>query len=187
MCCVLDNVGVQRLPKAVRWNEGFGVTDENATKGNTMSDFLIYAARLQDAGIEHLSVRLFTATDRTRMMMVTPHGSYPQDMQGRWPSRQFDLCGTDRLLERVKDDMSYSDDGPTAEKIQTAIDAHPLLADDLREWYADYLLMPMPTEDEIAAEEVNVSEADVQRSTEWVKGLLHGIDVLQARKAMKTA
>ena len=60
-----------------------------------MSDFLIYAARLQDAGVEHLSVRLFTAKDRTRMMMVTPHGSYPLQVQERWPARHFELCGTD--------------------------------------------------------------------------------------------
>lgn len=109
-----------------------------------MSDFLIYAARLQDAGVEHLSVRLFTAKDRTRMMMVTPHGSYPQAVQERWPARHFELCGTDRLLERLKDDMLYSDGGVTAENVQAAIDAHPLLRDDLREFLADWTLTQMP-------------------------------------------
>jgi hypothetical protein len=148
-----------------------------------MSDFLIYAARLQDAGINHLSVRIFTGPKRVRMMRVAPHGSYPQDVQSRWPCRDFELCGTDRVLERVKDDMAYSDDGPTAEKVRAAIDAHPLLADDLREWFADYLLSPMPTDEEIAA--VEVSEAEVMRSLQYVKGILRGTDVRQSRKAMK--
>ena len=35
--------------------------------------------------------------------------------------------------------------------------------------------------------QANVSEADVERTHQYVKGLMHGIDVLQARKAMKTA
>jgi hypothetical protein len=148
-----------------------------------MRDFLVYAARLQDAGVAHLSIQIWTRDDRTRMMFVTPHGSYPVETHNRFPQRVFELCGTDRVLENLKDDMSYSDDGVTAEKIQSAINAHPLLADDLREWYADHLLMPMPTDDEIAA--ANVSEADVERSHQYAKGLMRGIDILQARKAMK--
>jgi hypothetical protein len=152
-----------------------------------MSDFLVYAARLQDAGVVHLSIRIWTATDRTRMMRVTPHGSYPQEVQNRWPRRDFELCGTDRVLERAKDDMSYSDDGPTPDKVQTAIAEHPLLADDLREWFADYLMMKEPTDDEIAAADGEVSAADVERTHQYVKGLMRGIDVLQARKAMRNA
>lgn len=150
-----------------------------------MSDFLIYAARLQDAGIEHLSVRIFTGANCVRMMRVTPHGSYPHGAMSRWPARDFELCGVDRVLHRVKDDMSYSDDGVTAEKVQKAIDAHPLLADDLREWLADCLLMQMPTEAEIDAEVANVSTSDVERTKQYVKGLMRGIDLLQARKAMR--
>jgi hypothetical protein len=71
--------------------------------------------------------------------------------------------------------------------VQAAIEAHPLLRDDLTSWFADHLLMSMPTDEEVAAEAANVSEADVERTSQYVKGLMHGIDVLQARKAMKTA
>jgi hypothetical protein len=153
----------------------------------TMSHFLIHAARLQDAGVEHLSVRIWTAKDRTRMMRVTPHGSYPQEVQGRWPARDFELCGTDRVLERLRDDMSYSDDGVTAEKVQAAIDSHPLLADDLREWFADSLLLEKPTDADVEAAAGEVDDSSVERTMQYVKGLMRGIDVVQARKAMKTA
>jgi hypothetical protein len=149
-----------------------------------MSHFLVYAARLQDAGIEKLSVQIWTAKTRTRMMRVTPHGSYPQHVQERWPARDFELCGTDRVLERLRDDMSYSDDGVTAEKVQAAIDKHPLLADDLREWFADCMILKMPTEAEIEAAAAEVDDASVERTTQYVKGLMRGIDVIQARKAM---
>lgn len=152
-----------------------------------MSDFLVYAARLQDAGVCSLWVSLGSDKTRTRLMHVSPDASTPPELAARYPTRTFELCGTDRVLERVKDDMSYSDDGVTAEKVQAAVEAHPLLADDLREWLADNLLMQMPTEDEIAAEAANVSEADVAHTHQWVKGVMHGIDILQARKAAKTA
>ena len=150
-----------------------------------MSDFLVYAARLQDAGIEHLSVRVWTAKDRMRMMRVAPHGSYPQEVQSRWLCRDFELCGTDRVLERLKDDMSYSDTGVTPEKVQAAIDAHPLLRDDLNEWLADSLVLQMPTPEEVAAEPVD--EAMVTGTQQYIKGLMRGIDILQARKASKAA
>ena len=151
-----------------------------------MSDFLIYAARLQDAGIEHLRVHLFTAKDRTRMMQVTPHGSYPQQAQERWPARVFELDGTDRELESLKDGMLYTDGGPTAEAVQAAITKHPLLRDDLNEWFADCLLCRMPTDEEVEAEAVNVSEADVKRSADRIKHMLRGIDIAKQRETMKT-
>lgn len=152
-----------------------------------MSHFLIYAARLQDAGICDLWVSLGSDKTRTRLMHVSPGAGTPPELAARYPTRTFELCGTDRVLERLQDDMSYSDDGPTAEKVKAAIEAHPLLRDDLCAWFADHLLMSMPTDEEVAAEAVNVSEADVERTHQYVKGLMHGIDVLQARKAMKTA
>ena len=150
-----------------------------------MSHFLIYAARLQDAGICDLWVSLGSDKTRTRLMHVSPGAGTPSELASRYPTRTFELCGTDRVLERLQDDMSYSDDGPTAEKVQVAIDAHPLLRDDLTVWFADHLLMSMPTEAEVDAEAVNVSEADVKRTHQYIKSLMHGIDVLQARKAMK--
>lgn len=148
-----------------------------------MSDFLIYAARLQDAGIAYLSVRLHTRKDRTRMMRVTPHGSYPTEVHARWPWRDFELCGTDRVLESVKDDMLYGEGGPTAEKVQSAIDKHPLLRDDLAEWFADYLLCPPPTDEEIEAEAGNISEGEVKRFGDRLKHMLRGIDIVRQRDA----
>jgi hypothetical protein len=152
-----------------------------------MSHFLIYAVRMQDAGICDLWVSLGSDKTRTRLMHVSPGAGTPPELAARYPTRTFELCGTDRVLERLQDDMSYSDIGPTAEKVQAAIDAHPLLRDDLAAWFADHLLLSMPTDDEVDAEAVNVSEADVEQTRQYVKGLMHGIDVLQARKAMKTA
>ena len=119
------------------------------------------------------------------MMRVAPHGSYPQEVQSRWLCRDFELCGTDRVLERLKDDMSYSDTGVTPEKVQAAIDAHPLLRDDLNEWLADSLVLQMPTPEEVAAEPVD--EAMVTGTQQYIKGLMRGIDILQARKASKAA
>jgi hypothetical protein len=151
-----------------------------------MSDFLIYAARLQDAGIEHLSVRIFTAKDRTRMMRVAPHGSYPQEVHSRWLCRDFELCGTDRVLERVKDDMLYSDDGVTAEKVQAAIDAHPLLRDDLCAFLADWTLTQMPTDEEVASYELTAAEEEAgNRMADKVKAWIHGIDIARSRDAMR--
>ena len=150
-----------------------------------MSDFLIYAARLQDAGVEHLSVRLFTAKDRTRMMMVTPHGSYPLQVQERWPARHFELCGTGRLLEQLKDDMLYSDDGVTEEKVRAAINAHPLLREDLNAWFADWLLVREPTEEDIEAVAAEIAEEDTALTVARVKGMLRGLDVARRREAQR--
>lgn len=146
-----------------------------------MSDFLIYAARLQDAGITRLLVTIGTAPDRTRTMCVSP--MVPITAAGRYPPRTFELCGTDRVLEQVKDDMYFSEGGPTPEKLQAAIDAHPILADDLREWYADILLMPMATEEEIAS--VELDPAELERSAARVNGMLRGLEIARNRDAMK--
>jgi hypothetical protein len=148
-----------------------------------VSDFLIYAARLQDAGIGHLSVLLHTRADRTRMMKVTPHAGYADVVRNRWPARDFELCGIDRVLERLKDDMLYSDDGPTPEKLKIALDAHPLQADDLREWFADWLLTGGgPTDEELDA--VEVDEADAKRTADMVKNMLRGLNIARRRDAM---
>lgn len=148
-----------------------------------MSDFLVYAARLQDAGVEHLSVRIWTAKDRTRMMRVKPHSRYAND-EDRWPARDFELCGTDRVLERLKDDMVYSDDGPTPEKVLAAITSHPLLRDDLNEWYADWLLVKMPTDEELEDAAEQIPEGEILRSAERMKAMLRGLDIARQRDAM---
>lgn len=151
-----------------------------------MSHFLIYAARLQDAGVSILTVTLHARNDRTRMMTVAPSGRYSPEVQRKFPARDFELCGTDRVLEQLQDDMAYSDDGPTAEKIAAACAAHPLQADDLRAWYADWLLSPPLTDEDIAAAESEVSSESVDRIVQWTKGVMKGLDISRQRDAMKT-
>lgn len=150
-----------------------------------MSDFLIYAARMQDAGVERLRVDLFTAPDRTRMMRVTL-ANFSTD---RYPPRDFELDGTDRVLTRLKDDITYTDGGVTAEKVNAAIKAHPLLADDLREWLVDWLLMNCTPEEDPAADDAAaaaVDDAMVERTGQYIRGLMRGIDLMRARKARST-
>lgn len=150
-----------------------------------MSHFLIYAARLQDAGITRLLVTIDTADDRTRIMHVSAMLPIGSPLAKKYPTRTFELCGTDRVLESIQDDMHYSDGGPTAEKVQAAIAVHPILADDLREWFADYLLCPPPTDEEIDAAEV--TEAELQRSVDNVKSMMRGLDIARQRDAMKAS
>lgn len=150
-----------------------------------MSHFLIYAARLQDAGVSILTVTLHARKDRTRMMTVAPSGHYSSEVQRKFPARDFELCGTDRVLEQLQDDMAYSEDGPTAEKIAAACAAHPLQADDLRAWYADWLLSSPLTDEEISAAEEDVPSASVDRIVNWAKGVMKGLDIARQRDAMK--
>jgi hypothetical protein len=152
-----------------------------------MSHFLIYAARLQDAGVCSLWVSLGSRKDGTRLMHVSPGMGTPSHLASKFPTRTFELCGTDRVLEQLQDDMAYSDEGPTPEKLEAAIAAHPLLADDLREWFADWLLVPMPTEEEIVEAADEVDDAMVQRTVERVKGIMRGLDIAKQRDAMKTS
>lgn len=150
-----------------------------------MSDFLIYAARLQDAGVCSLWVSLGTAKDRTRLMHVSPDSSTPPELAARFPTRTFELCGTDRVLEQVKDNILYSDGGVTAEKVQAAIAEHPLLRDDLSEFLADWTLTQTPTDDEVAAIELTAAdEAAGLRMAEKVKAWLHGMEIQRNRDAM---
>lgn len=150
-----------------------------------MSDFLIYAARLQDAGVKHLSVRIWTGPDRMRMMRVTPGGLHPQEIHQRFPWRDFELCGTDPVLRRLKDDMIYSDDGVTAEKVQAAIAKHPLLRDDLCEFLSDWMLT-RGEENEKSEGVTAEDEAAGERMAFKVKAVLHGISIARKRDAMKT-
>lgn len=149
-----------------------------------MSDFLIYAARLQDAGIASLWVSLGVAKDRTRLMHVSPAIPLTDERRGKFPTRTFELCGTDRVLERIKDDMLYGN-AMTPERLQAEIDAHPLQADDLREWFADWLLTNEPTPDELEAAADSITDADVERSAQRVKDMLRGLDIARRRDAMQ--
>lgn len=139
-----------------------------------MSDFLIYAARLQDAGVCSLCVSLGSNKEGTRLMHVSPDSSTPRELAARYPTRTFELCGTDRVLEALKDDMLFSDDGPTPEKVQAAIDAHPLQADDLREWFADWLLCPPLTDEDLDAAADEVESDSAKRTAQSVKDMLRG-------------
>jgi hypothetical protein len=151
-----------------------------------MSHFLIHAARLQDAGVSILTVTLHAQKDGTRMMTVTPNGNYPVEVHRQWPARDFELCGTDRLLEQLQDDMAYAEGGPTPEALAAAIERHPLAADDLREWYADWLATPPLADEDIAEAEDHVPSESVDRIVNWTKGVMRGLDIAKARDAMKT-
>ena len=154
-----------------------------------MSDFLIYAARMQDAGVRSLWVSLGSDKEGTRLMHVSPDSTTPPELAARYPTRTFELCGTDRVLEKLKDDMLYSDDGVTPEKVISAIEAHPPLRDDLCAFLADYTLCPPPSADDISDEEAEamVSDDQVRRMGDRLKHMLRGIDIARNQSAMKTA
>jgi hypothetical protein len=151
-----------------------------------MSDFLIYAARLQDAGVCSLWVSLGSDKDGTRLMHVSPDSTTPPELAARYPTRTFELCGTDPVLERVKDEMLYSDAGVTAEKVQAAINAHPLLRDDLCDFLCDWTLTQMPTEDEVAEYEETPEDIEQgKRMADKVKAWLHGMNIARRLEAMQ--
>lgn len=152
-----------------------------------MSHFVIYAARLQDAGINHLSIQLGTAKDRTRTMRVEPGVASAPPGAVDFPARTFDLCGTDRVLEALEDDMAFSEDGPTAEKLQAAIAAHPHLRDDLSAWFINWSSVERATDEEVAEAADQISDASIERTTQWVKGLLRGLDIARTRESAKVA
>jgi hypothetical protein len=137
-----------------------------------MSHFLLYAARLQDAGITELRVRLDTAPDRERIMHVEAPGH---------PTRTFTTDGTDRMLESLEDGMAYAKGGPTKEMLQAAIEKHPAAREDLCEWFADALLMVPITDEDLA--EVELDEAAVARTAQYAKGLMRGIDIVRTQEA----
>jgi len=140
-----------------------------------MNDFLIYAARLQDAGVCSLWISLGSDKERTRLMHVSPDSTTPAELAAKYPTRTFELDGTDRLLQELKDDMVFGDSGPTPEKLEAAIKRHPLAADDLREFFAEW--KPMEDEDyEPTAEEVADIEASAKRQMSFVRGLMRGLD-----------
>lgn len=141
-----------------------------------MSHFLLYAARLQDAGITELRVRLDTAKDRERIMHV--------DVPG-YPTRTFTTDGTDRLLESLEDGMAYAEGGPTKEALQAAIEAHPAAREDLCDWFADALLMAPLTDEDLAG--VEIDEATVTRTAQYAKGLMRGIDIVRTQDARRAS
>ncbi len=155
-----------------------------------MSDFLIYAARLQDAGVSSLWVSLGSNAEGTRLMHVSPASSTPTEIAQRFPTRTLELCGTDRVLEKLKDDMTYSEGGPTPEKLKAACDAHPLLMQDLVEWFADFMLckpaLDEPPEDGDEPELSPENVAAAERMGERLKGMLHGLDIARQIGAMKS-
>jgi len=153
-----------------------------------MNDFLIHAARLQDAGVVSLWISLGSDKDRNRLMHVSPDATVPAELAAKYPTRTFHLDGTDQLLQDLKDDMVFGDDGATPEKLAAAIERHPLAADDLREWYADWLLQsPLTDEDlEPTDEEMADIENFAKRTMAFTKGLMRGLDSNRERSVQST-
>jgi hypothetical protein len=149
-----------------------------------VNDFLIYAARLQDAGVCSLWISLGSNKERTRLMHVSPDSTVPAELAAKYPTRTFELDGTDRLLRDLKDEMVFGDGGATPEKLMAAIELHPLAADDLREWFADWLIS-RPNGDEVEITETEMVEinASAERSLSYVKGLMRGLDANREKAA----
>lgn len=150
-----------------------------------MNDFLIYAARLQDAGVVSLWVSLGTGKDRTRLMHVSPDSTVPTELAAKFPTRTFELDGTDQLLQDLKDDMVFGDGGVTPEKLLAAIERHPLAAPELREWYADWLVYQSQKDDtwEPTPEEMADIEESAKRSMAYTRGLMRGLDSTREKAA----
>lgn len=147
-----------------------------------MNDFLIYAARLQDAGVTSLWVSLGSGKERTRLMHVSPDSTTPPELAAKYPTRTFELDGTDRLLQELKDDMVFGDGGPTPEKLEAAIKRHPRAADDLREFFAEW--KPMEDGDyEPTADEMVDIEASAMHHMSYVRGLMRGLDANREKAA----
>lgn len=148
-----------------------------------MNHFLLFAARLQDAGVTQLQVTLDTGPDRTRLMRVQPAPGSPNDACARFKVRTFDLCGTDRVLEKLTDDLAYMPGGPTPEALLAAIKAHPDLRLDLAQWFADWALARKhaPTDDDLAAADATISDADARRMGQRIVDMLRGIDIARHR------
>lgn len=148
-----------------------------------MSDFLIHAARMQDAGISSLWVSL-GAMNGKRVMHVSPDSSVPQELAARFPTRTFELDGTDRKLQDLQDEMAYSDEGPTPEKLMAAIEAYPVGAEDLREWFTDWTLTePVPSDADFEA--IEIDEKDLKRSTRRILDMMKGLDIARHVEASK--
>lgn len=154
-----------------------------------MSHFMCYTHRLEKAGIFSLWISLGADKEGLRLMHVSPDASVPRELAAKYPTRTFRIDGTDTVLEGLIDDMVYSDAGATPEKVQAAIDAHPLQADDLRDWFASWLLFERAEKEEIERAPTPQEEADmdasVARTGQWIKGVLRGIDITRTREAHK--
>jgi hypothetical protein len=143
-----------------------------------MNDFLIYAARLQDTGVVSLWVSLGTGKDRTRLMHVSPDSTVPRELAEKYPTRTFSLDGTDQLLQDLKDDMVFGEGGATPEKLAAAIDRHPLAADDLQEWHAEWVAGEALRNDDFQPSDEEMADIEVQakRHMSFVRGLMRGLD-----------
>lgn len=135
--------------------------------------FMTHTKRMEEAGIFAVRVTLGGVDAAgNRLMVVTPHESVRVVDAAKFPARTFCIDGTDKVLEQLIDDMVFGEGGPTPEKLQAAIDKHPLGRADLLQWYADWILDPPG--DEEAGEDVQVDEATVTRTMQFVKGLMRG-------------
>jgi hypothetical protein len=81
-------------------------------------------------------------------------------------------------------------DGDAMEKVMAAIEAHPLLRDDLCTFLADYLLMQATPDEDPEAEDAAAAAADdamVTRIGDRLKHMLRGLDIARMQDAGRTA
>lgn len=146
--------------------------------------FMAHTKRMEQAGIFAVRITLGGVdADGNRQMVVSPHETVPAADAVLFPPRVFLIDGTDPLLDVLIEEMAYSEDGPTPEKLQAAIERHPLANAELLEFYADWILDPPDAEEAEPSEPVD--EAAVARSLEFVKGLMRGHDAHRKHEARK--
>jgi hypothetical protein len=150
-----------------------------------MSHFLIYAARLQDAGICSLWVSLGSDSERTRLMHVSPDATTPRELAAKFPTRSFRLDGTDPKLQAIEEDLIYGEGGVTSERVKAAIDANPGYAQELAALGMDWAAMPPLSDEEISDAEDSVTSESVERTQRYLKGLLRGMDIARSREASR--
>ncbi len=157
-----------------------------------MSHFIHFAARMQDAGVCSLWVSLGSDAKGVRLMHVSPDITNPEPLRARFPTRTFHLDGTDPVLEQIEDDLSYGEGGVTPGRTAAAIKEFPQYRDDLNERLASFMLAEdgmaeiMQDDAPLTPQEEAEAEATGKRMTQYVKGLIRGMDAVRARDASKT-
>jgi hypothetical protein len=159
-----------------------------------MSDnhFLYYAARLQDAGVRHLSITLDVDRKGFRVMHVVPRvGFNASTASAVYAERSFQLTGSDPELQQIEDDLVYGEGGVTPERVAAAIRENPVYAPDLTEfaerWKANDLddAIAQEMEREPTAEELAAAEVTHERLMQFVKGLQRGLDGKRGREVSR--
>lgn len=151
--------------------------------------FLLYCARMQDAGVASLWVSLGSGGGY-RLMHVSADMTNGEELVRRFPTRTFHLDGTDPKLEQIEEGLVYEGDGVTQERLEAAIAAHPEYTDDLRDFGASWLANGGGNDLEAVEMDEQEMSADLigtaQKHMQFVKGLMRGLDANRESAARKS-